>query len=58
MFLFLVKEFDMGTKSLARLYVGVCKADKIGRNEGSNILNGVTSTLSFFKHKTETLKKQ
>ena len=24
----------MGTKNLARLYVGVCKADKIGQNGG------------------------
>ena len=31
---FLVKGFNMGTKNLARLYVGVCKADKIGLNEG------------------------
>ena len=26
---FLVKGFNMETKNLARLYVGVCKADKI-----------------------------
>ena len=31
---FLLKGFNMGTKNLARLYVGVCKADKIGRNGG------------------------
>ena len=31
---FLVKGFDMTTKNLARLYVGVCKADKIRRNGG------------------------
>ena len=32
---FLVKGFDMGIKNLARLYVGVCKADKIPWNGGS-----------------------
>ena len=31
---FLVKRFNMGTKNFPKLYVGVCKADKIGRNEG------------------------
>ena len=29
---FLLKVFNMGTKSLAKLYEGVCKVDKIGRN--------------------------
>ena len=32
--LVLVKGFYRGTKNLARLYVGVCKANKIGRNGG------------------------
>ena len=32
--LVLVKGFYRGTKTLARLYVGVCKANKIGRNGG------------------------
>ena len=31
---FLVKGFNMGTKNLARLYVGVCKANKFSRNGG------------------------
>ena len=31
---FLVKGYNMGTKNLARLYVGVSKADKIGQNGG------------------------
>ena len=34
LFSFLVKGINMKTKGLARLYAGVCKADKIGRNEG------------------------
>ena len=29
-----VKGFNKGIKNLARLYVGVCKANKIGRNGG------------------------
>ena len=31
---FLVKIFNIGTKNLEKLYVGVCKADRIGLNVG------------------------
>ena len=34
----LIKRFNMGTKNLAKLYVGVCDADKIDQNEGVNYL--------------------
>ena len=34
MYYFLVKGSNIGTKNLARLYVGVCKADRIGLNGG------------------------
>ena len=32
MYSFLVQEFNMGTRILARLYAGVCKANKRGRS--------------------------
>ena len=32
--LFLVEGFNMGTKNVATLYEGICKADEIGRNGG------------------------
>ena len=32
MYSFLVKEFNMGARILARLYVGVCKANKRGQS--------------------------
>ena len=34
--LFLVKGFSMGTENFTRSNVGVCKADKSGRNDGKS----------------------
>ena len=31
---FLIKGFNVGNKNLTRLYVGVCKTDKISQNRG------------------------
>ena len=38
MYSFLVKEFIMGTKILARFCARVCKVNKIGRNGGSHLI--------------------
>ena len=35
---FLVERFNVRTKNLARLFVGVSKADRFGRNEDSHLL--------------------
>ena len=44
--MFLVKRFDIGTKHIARLYVEVCKTDKIGLN----LWQPSTSCLCTFKN--------